>query len=413
MKWLELSFPLSLMNNYGDFAFGTMLKLGPVFVGSDNIGGFVNSGKPFGTNVYAGMALPIFKGKKKDKDKDGVSNRKDECKKVAGVWEFRGCPDSDGDGVQDSQDACPSLAGLASLKGCPDTDNDGIADSDDKCPAEAGLGKFGGCPDTDGDNIIDSEDNCPSIAGLAQFNGCPDTDGDNIPDKEDSCPEIKGLPQFKGCPDKDGDGLSDKEDRCPEVAGSIQNKGCPDTDNDGIVDMDDECPSQAGSAQLKGCPDRDMDNVADHKDQCPDTFGTVENKGCPLVKEPETIKVVQLTTEEAKVLKEAFNNLEFETGKAVLKSTSLSSLEELAELLNAKPAYRLLVSGHTDNVGNAAANVKLSKSRADAIKIYLVGKGVATDKVITEGFGAKKPIASNTTEAGRQKNRRVEMKVIK
>jgi outer membrane protein OmpA-like peptidoglycan-associated protein len=177
--------------------------------------------------------------------------------------------------------------------------------------------------------------------------------------------------------------------------------------------MDDECPSQAGSAQLKGCPDRDMDNVADHKDQCPDTFGTVENKGCPLVKEPETIKVVQLTTEEAKVLKEAFNNLEFETGKAVLKSTSLSSLEELAELLNAKPAYRLLVSGHTDNVGNAAANVKLSKSRADAIKIYLVGKGVATDKVITEGFGAKKPIASNTTEAGRQKNRRVEMKVIK
>jgi hypothetical protein len=185
MKWLELAFPLSMMNNYGDFAFGTMLKLGPVFVGSDNIGGFINSGKPFGANIYAGMALPIFKGKKKDKDKDGVSNRKDQCKTVAGNWEFMGCPDSDGDGVQDSQDACPALAGLVALKGCPDTDGDGIADAEDKCPTEAGLAKFTGCPDTDNDNIIDSEDNCPSVAGLAQFNGCPDKNGDGIADKED------------------------------------------------------------------------------------------------------------------------------------------------------------------------------------------------------------------------------------
>jgi len=120
MKWLELSFPLSLMNNHRDFAFGTMVKLGPLFVGSDNISGLVGGGKPFGTNVYAGLAIPIFKGKKKDKDKDGVSNKKDECKTVPGLWEFKGCPDSDGDGVQDSQDACPDVQGPSGSNGCPE-----------------------------------------------------------------------------------------------------------------------------------------------------------------------------------------------------------------------------------------------------------------------------------------------------
>lgn len=120
MKWLELSFPLSLVNNYSSFTFGTMVKIGPLFVGSDNISGLVGMGKPFGTNVYAGMAIPIFKGKKKDKDNDGVSNRKDECKTVPGLWDFKGCPDSDGDGVQDSQDACPDVQGLPGSNGCPE-----------------------------------------------------------------------------------------------------------------------------------------------------------------------------------------------------------------------------------------------------------------------------------------------------
>jgi OOP family OmpA-OmpF porin len=73
----------------------------------------------------------------------------------------------------------------------------------------------------------------------------------------------------------------------------------------------------------------------------------------------------------------------------------------------------LLLAGHTDNVGKPATNVKLSKARAEAVKAYLVKVGVATDKVITEGWGSNKPIASNKTPQGRQKNRRVEFKIIK
>jgi outer membrane protein OmpA-like peptidoglycan-associated protein len=388
MKWFELSTPVTLFNNYQQFAVGSMVKLGPLFVGSDNLMAVAGLGKPFGADVYMGLTLPIYKGKKRDKDKDGVSNRKDDCKTVAGVWDFKGCPDSDADGVQDK---------------------------DDKCPLEAGKQELGGCPDKDNDNITDADDKCPEVAGLAQFGGCPDTDRDGITDAEDTCPEAAGPPEHKGCPDRDGDGIVDKDDKCADEKGLAQFNGCADNDNDGIANPDDACPEAAGTAAFKGCPDRDGDGVQDKGDQCPDVAGPASNNGCPVPVAPAApakVEEVKLTQEEAKVVKEAFSDLEFENGKAVIKQESLSSLDELSDLLITRP-YRLLLSGHTDNVGNAAANVKLSKSRAEAVKAYLLKVGVAGDKVITEGWGSKKPIASNKTPQGRQKNRRVEFKIIK
>ncbi|HEY4289000.1 MAG TPA: OmpA family protein [Puia sp.] len=83
--------------------------------------------------------------------------------------------DQDKDGVPDSLDACPDIAGLPQFKGCPDTDGDGIPDKDDKCPNQRGLAKYNGCPipDSDGDGINDEEDKCPDIAGEASNHGCP------------------------------------------------------------------------------------------------------------------------------------------------------------------------------------------------------------------------------------------------
>lgn len=93
MKWLEVSFPISMMNNYSTLALGSMLRLGPLVVGSDNIGGLLNIGTPYGADIYAGISIPLFKANKRDKDKDGVSDRKDKCKKEPGTWENQGCPD--------------------------------------------------------------------------------------------------------------------------------------------------------------------------------------------------------------------------------------------------------------------------------------------------------------------------------
>ncbi len=135
--------------------------------------------------------------------------------------------DRDHDGIPDKKDKCPDVFGLAEFQGCPDTDGDGIPDYADSCVTVKGLAWFHGCPDSDGDSIIDKEDMCPFNAGPRSLHGCPDRDGDGIIDRDDACPDVAGLVQFHGCPDTDGDGLPDNEDKCPTVAGPISNQGCP------------------------------------------------------------------------------------------------------------------------------------------------------------------------------------------
>jgi outer membrane protein OmpA-like peptidoglycan-associated protein len=112
------------------------------------------------------------------------------------------------------------------------------------------------------------------------------------------------------------------------------------------------------------------------------------------------------------VLKTAFDNLEFETGKDIIFESSKPSLNELAEVLKKKTTWKLEISGHTDNVGDDNANLVLSKKRAEALKAYLISQGVEEARLITKYFGETKPIATNDTPEGRQKNRRVEMKIV-
>ncbi|TAE65633.1 MAG: OmpA family protein, partial [Bacteroidetes bacterium] len=83
------------------------------------------------------------------------------------------------------------------------------------------------------------------------------------------------------------------------------------------------------------------------------------------------------------------------------------------DVLKKRTQYKLEISGHTDNVGIAATNLQLSKDRANAIKNFLIKKGIPANRLIAQGFGQTKPIADNKTDKGRQKNRRVEMKIVK
>lgn len=412
-KWIEFSMPILLTYDYTKLQIGSMLRLGPLFIGSDNMGGLFGWTTINGFDIYAGLSIPIHKGKPRDKDKDGISNRKDKCKSVTGIWAYKGCPDTDGDSIPDAEDRCPKVWGLKEFHGCPDTDNDGITDSLDECSDVAGLKEFNGCPDTDGDGISDKLDSCPDVKGPKEFYGCPDTDGDGVMDKDDECPDESGLKEFAGCPDKDKDGVPDAKDKCPDISGPVKYDGCPDRDGDGVLDADDECPDESGLTIFLGCPDRDMDAVPDKLDSCPDTYGTKENHGCPMVKVVEKVQLAQLTKEEQAIVKTAFDNLEFESGKGVIATKSLSSLDTLAQVLMKKQEFKLSVSGHTDNVGKPAINQKLSEARAKAIKEYLVSKGIAAERIFTEGFGSTRAVAPNTTPAGRQKNRRVELKIIK
>lgn len=281
--------------------------------------------------------------------------------------------DDDGDGIVNSKDDCPNVAGVPALNGCPDSDGDGITDKNDKCPNTYGIKAFMGCPDSDSDGIADADDACPNLPGSKEMNGCPDTDGDGVADNVDSCPETAGVAELQGCPDTDGDGVTDKEDDCPKVAGPKENNGCPDSDGDG---------------------------VADNKDLCPDVPGIKANKGCPEVKK-----------EELKILKEALYGIKFEVGKATITPNSYTILENVYEIINNTPQYKLQIHGHTDSDGSDAMNMQLSKDRAASVKNFLIKKGISADRLTSEGFGETKPVATNDTRAGKAQNRRVELEI--
>ncbi len=138
-KYIGVSLPLSYSGFYG-FRTGLGLRFGPLVIGMADIKPLLAPGKDKnirGANIYAGLKFWMFNKHLKDNDKDKVSNKKDECIDLAGVWEFMGCPDSDGDGIKDTEDACPLDSGLVEFQGCPDTDRDSIIDKDDMCPEVA------------------------------------------------------------------------------------------------------------------------------------------------------------------------------------------------------------------------------------------------------------------------------------
>jgi len=166
------------------------------------------------------------------------------------------------------------------------------------------------------------------------------------------------------------------------------------------LDKDDRCPYNAGPPENDGCPytDTDGDGVIDKNDECVNTPGPVENKGCPVVDE--------------EIMKRAFDNLNFETGKAIILQSSYESLEDLANYLIENPDFRIKIAGHTDSQGNDQNNLILSKKRAEAVKQFLVQRGVTTERIIVQYFGETKPIDTNDTPEGRAKNRRVEMEII-
>lgn len=297
-----------------------------------------------------------------------------------------------------------------------DTDGDGVADKKDKCsgtPADVKV-DVTGCPiDSDLDGVGDYLDNCPNTPKKAYVDskGCPlDADADGVADYLDLCPSTpkESKVDINGCPiDSDGDGVADYLDKCGNTTKglTVDTKGCPvDTDEDGVADYLDKCPNTPKTAKVdvNGCPiDTDGDGVADYMDKCPTLKGIAANKGCPEVKK-----------EEKEVFKKALQGIKFETNKDVIKPESFKILDNVVNIMNSNPQYNLQINGHTDNVGKPDYNIVLSQKRAEAVKNYLVKKGIDPNRMTAEGFGDTKPVADNKTVAGRTLNRRVEFLVV-
>ena len=214
-----------------------------------------------------------------------------------------------------------------------------------------------------------------SLGLVIKFGGT-DSDNDGVFDDVDACPEVFGLIEYNGCPDSDNDGVIDSKDACPNVAGPAANNGCPwpDTDNDGVLDKDDDCPKVAGLASNKGCPEVSVQDIAK--------------------------------------LEELFKTVYFETNKASFKSETIAKLNEAIAIIVKYPTAKFAISGHTDSIGNDAYNLKLSEERAQAVKNYLISKGVSSNNLTAKGYGETQPVESNMYNAGRAANRRVDIKLI-
>jgi outer membrane protein OmpA-like peptidoglycan-associated protein len=294
-----------------------------------------------------------------------------------------------------------------------DRDGDGVVDLDDACPDVPGKPAFRGCPDGDGDGIADSEDACPQQPGPAETQGCPvakDTDGDLVPDDIDRCPvdpeDKDGFQEEDGCPDpdNDGDGIVDRADACPNDPGPLERRGCPDLDRDGdgVSDSEDRCPEQPGPAEHGGCPDKDGDGVPDQLDKCPEQLGPAPD-GCP-----KKYTLVEVKKERIDIKQQ----VHFATAKFRVLPTSFPLLDQVVEVLGDFPKMRVSIEGHTDNVGGEASNMRLSQKRAEAVRDYLVAKGVSPTRLEAVGYGPTKPLQSNKTARGKAKNRRTEFRIV-
>ncbi|MDP2269730.1 MAG: OmpA family protein [Archangium sp.] len=277
--------------------------------------------------------------------------------------------------------------------------------------------------DKDGDTVLDKDDQCPSLPGPVSNKGCPieapkDRDGDGILDPSDKCidqPEdMDAFQDEDGCPepDNDNDGILDTSDKCPNEAGPMQNMGCPilDKDGDGLNDDKDKCPNEPedkdGFQDDDGCPDldNDSDGVPDDRDDCPMDPGPVDNKGCP-----RKYSLVAVTKDRIEIKKQ----IKFATGSAkIVGAESEKILDEVALALKDNAQIKKVrVEGHTDSVGDDSKNLKLSQNRANSVMSALIKRGVDPARMEAVGFGETKPIASNSTSAGKAENRRTEFNI--
>jgi OOP family OmpA-OmpF porin len=206
--------------------------------------------------------------------------------------------------------------------------------------------------------------------------------------------------------DRDNDGVMDPEDSCPDVPGPVTNRGCPFADAGTNVGLAPPSLDKTDGTVKEAVIDTDLDGVRDAEDVCPEIPGPASNAGCPFPRE-----------EEKRILLAAMTSLKFEFDRARILPVSFPALDDLANFLKQYPMTNLSMSGHTDDRGSDAYNMRLSRARVLAVKKYMLRAGISSRRILLGAFGERVPLVNiaglsgESLESARAKNRRVDMSV--
>lgn len=289
-----------------------------------------------------------------------------------------------------------------------DADGDGVLDGDDKCPGtpHGVVVDKTGCPvDSDGDGVYDGLDQCANTPHGAKVDsvGCPvDSDGDGVADGLDRCPDTPtgAKVDAAGCPtDSDGDGVPDGLDRCKDTpkGATVDALGCPsDTDGDGVLDGLDKCPQTppATPVDATGCP---LGQPAGP--QRPPAAGAPGPK-------PESARPGESAT--TFVLRDDA----FAPGSARLRPVASATLDSVAAALAADPELRVEIGAYTARSRSEIDTRGFAGLRIEAIRSYLIAKGVRPLRLVPKVYGPVRPLTTDTSAAGRSINRRIEIKPL-
>jgi outer membrane protein OmpA-like peptidoglycan-associated protein len=264
-----------------------------------------------------------------------------------------------------------------------DTDKDGLTD----CVEEKGCTNPA-IADTDGDGLNDG-----SEVNTYKTDACnKDTDADGLIDGM----EVNTYNTNPLKTDTDADGLTDSD----EVNNYRTDPLDSDSDNDELMDGAEVKTHKTNPLN----PDTDAGSVFDGIEVARGTDPLNPADDVPEVKKEEPIKVGQVITLEG---------INFATNSAEISSLAEDKLERALNALREYPDLEVEISGHTDNTGGRAHNMRLSERRAESVKDWFVSKGIDASRITTTGYGPDQPIDTNDTEEGRFKNRRIDFKRTK
>jgi outer membrane protein OmpA-like peptidoglycan-associated protein len=322
----------------------------------------------FGRAVFRWFPAPA---PPEDTDHDGLT---DEQERRAGTDPEHA--DTDGDKISDGDE----VKKYHTLPLRADTDGDGLTDGEEQLHYQTDPTKF----DTDQDGLSDGEE-------ISKYNTDPlrpDTDGEGLFDGDE-------VNRFHTDPlriDTDGDGLTDFD----EVKTYRTDAVNPDTDGDGIIDGEEVLKYKTDPTKA----DTDGGGLID---------GAEIIRGTDPVNPYDDMMMGRIKLQKGS--RTVLEGIEFEAASARLMPTSEETLRRVHDALSGSPSTRVVIAGHTDNVGDRKSNLRLSEQRAEAVRQWLVAKGIAPDRLEVRGYGDSDPIDSNANARGRAHNRRIELHV--